>query len=135
MAEIKRIQPEGLVDVRGFGFSQVVVARGGTHVHISGQVAVDAEGRTVGPGDLAAQTHQVMRNLGAALASVSATFDNVVRLGVFIVDYDPARRAQVLAVRNEYVDPAQVPASTLLGVQSLVSPDYLIEIEATAVID
>ena len=135
MAAIENIQPSGLVDVRGFGFSHVTKATGGTQIYISGQVAVDETGKTVGTGDLIAQTRQVMENLKLALASADATFSNVVKLTVFIVDYDPSRRGEVMSVRNEYIDPHNAPASTLVGVQALAAPDYLIEIEATACID
>ena len=134
MVTIENIQPSGLVDVRGFGFSHVTKATGGTQIYISGQVAVDETGRTVGTGDLIAQTRQVMENLKLALAAVEASFSNVVKLTVYIVNYDPSKRGEVLAVRNEYIDPHNAPASTLVGVQALAAPDYLIEIEATAYI-
>lgn len=135
MAEITHIQPEGLVDVRGFGFSHVTTARGGTQIYIAGQVAVDKLGQTVGVGNLLTQTRQVMENLRIALAAAGATFSDAVKLNVYIVDYDPARRAEVMAVRNEYIDPDNAPASTLVGVQALAAPDYLIEMEVTAIID
>ena len=135
MPDIERIQPDGLVDVRPFGFTQVVTATGGKHVFISGQVSVDEQGTPVGIGDLVAQTHQVMKNLSAALASVSASFDNVVKLTVFIVNYQPAVRGEVLAVRNQYVSLDHSPASTLIGVQALASEEFLIEIEAVAVVE
>ncbi len=132
MVKIDNIQPDELVDVRGFGFSHVTRATGGSQVYISGQVAVDDRGRTVGAGDLIAQTRQVMENLKHALASVEAGFSDVVKLTVYVVDYDPSRRGDVMAIRNEYIDANNAPASTLVGVQALAAPDYLIEIEAIA---
>ncbi len=135
MANIENIQPDGLVDVRGFGFSHVTKATGGSQVYISGQVSVDEFGRTVGAGDLGAQTRQVMENLQSALASVDATFADVVKINVYIVDYEPSIRGDVMAIRNEYIDPNNAPASTLVGVSALAAPDYLIEIEAIAHIE
>ena len=131
---IERIQPEGLTDTRPLGFSQVVATEGGKHVFVSGQVAIDARGGVVGRGDLSAQTHQVMRNLATALEAAGATFADVVKLTVLVVDYTPAMRPAIVAARNEYLDPAHAPASTLIGVQALAAEDYLIEIEATAVV-
>lgn len=132
MTEIENIQPRGLVDVRGFGFSHVTKATGGSQIYVSGQVSVDDHGQTVGQGDLSAQTRQVMENLRLALASVKASFADVVKLTVYIVDYEPSIRSEVMAVRNEYIDPNNAPASTLIGVSALAAPDYLIEIEAIA---
>lgn len=135
MKSIEHIQPPGLVDVRGFGFSHVTKVSGGTAVYIAGQVAVDEQGQSVGVGDLVEQTRQVMENLQTALSAAGAGFADVAKLNVYIVDYDPAKRGAVLAVRNEYIDPFNAPASTLVGVSALAAPDYLIEIEATAYLD
>ena len=135
MVRIEHIQPDGLVDVRGFGFSQVTKVTGGSQIYISGQVAVDEHGSSVGKDDLQAQTRQVMENLKSALTYVNATFAHVVKMNVYIVDYDPSIRGIVMAVRNEYIDPNKAPASTLVGVSALAAPDYLIEIEAIAHID
>jgi len=132
---IENIQPKGLVDVRGFGFSHVTKAAGGSQIYISGQVSVDAQGKTVGAGNLLVQTRQVLENLKLALEAVDATFANVVKLTVYVVDYDPATRGDVMAIRNEYIDPHNAPASTLIGVSALAAPDFLIEIEATAHIE
>ena len=129
MAEIDRLYPTGM------GFCQVVTARGAKQVHISGQVAVDAEGRLVGEGDLIAQTEQVMKNVQRGLEVGGATFDDLVKITIYVVGYTPEARAQLLAVRNRYIDAASGPASTLIGVQCLVAPEFLIEIEALAVID
>lgn len=96
---------------------------------------MDANGSPVGRGDIAAQTHQVMKNLLAALHSVSATFEDVIKLTIYVVDYKPSDRAKILAVREQYIASDRAPASTLVGVQSLVSEEFLIEIEAVAVTD
>ena len=116
-------------------YTHVVSAQGSRIVFISGQVALDKDGNVVGPGDLAKQTEQVFENLKTCLASVGATFADVTKMTTFIVSYRPAvRRAILGAVRQKYLPAENLPASTLVGVQSLATPEIMIEIEATAVL-
>ena len=116
-------------------YTHVVEATGSRLVFISGQVALDKDGNVVGAGDLAKQAEQVFQNLQACLASAGATFADVTKMTTFIVGYQAARDRAVLgAVRQKYLTSANPPASTLLGVQALASPDIMIEIEATAVL-
>jgi reactive intermediate/imine deaminase len=114
-----------------FGYSHVVEAPAGTTVYISGQVPLDAEGQLVGRGDLAAQTRQVFENLTRALEAADATWSDVVKLDYFLRDVDQI--GAVRAIRDEYVDTANPPASTLVEVSSLFSPDVLVEIQAIAI--
>ena len=118
------------------GYTHVVSASaGGRIVFISGQVALDKDGNVVGAGDLAKQAEQVFQNLQACLTSAGATFADVTKMTTFIVGYQAARDRAVLgAVRQKYLPAENPPASTLLGVQALASPDIMIEIEATAVL-
>ncbi|MEZ5233428.1 MAG: RidA family protein [Acidimicrobiales bacterium] len=88
MSELQHLRPEGLNN--NPAYSQVVVGRGGRTVFISGQVSVDEQGHPVGVGDLAAQTEQVLRNLGHALAAAGATFDDVAKITTYVVDYLPS---------------------------------------------
>lgn len=132
MNDVRRIQPTDLADSRPAGFTQVVAVQQGTLVFVSGQVAIDADGRLVGRGDIAAQTHQVMKNIGAALRSASATFDDLLKLTIYVVDYKPSDRARILEVRAQYIAPDKLPASTLVGVQALAAEEFMIEIEAVA---
>jgi enamine deaminase RidA (YjgF/YER057c/UK114 family) len=112
-----------------------VVEASGRIVFISGQVALDRDGNVVGAGDLAKQAEQVFQNLQACLASVGATFADVTKMTTFIVGYQASRDRPVLgAVRQKYLPAQNPPASTLVGVQALASPDIMIEIEATAVL-
>lgn len=116
-------------------YTHVVVAQGSRTVFISGQVAIDKDGNVVGAGDLGKQAEQVFENLKACLASVGATFADVTKMTTFIVSYRPsADRAILGAVRQRYLPSENPPASTLVGVQSLATPDIMIEIEATAVL-
>jgi enamine deaminase RidA (YjgF/YER057c/UK114 family) len=130
---IRRIQPDGLF--ASPAYTHVVTAQGGRTVYISGQVAMGPDGAVVGVGDLGAQTTQVMRNLEVALGSVGATFADVVKITTYVVGYQPEHRAVIATARSAFFPPGEPPASTLVGVAALAAPDWLIEIEAVAVID
>jgi enamine deaminase RidA (YjgF/YER057c/UK114 family) len=132
VSEIRHIRPEGLSNSPVY--THVVGARGAETLYISGQVAIDASGKTVGVDDLAAQTQQVMENLQTALHAAGATFADVVKLTTFVVGYTPEQRAIIGGVRGKFLSKDNPPASTLVGVSSLAAADWLIEIEAIAVI-
>ena len=129
---IERINPEGLR--RPPTYTPVVRATGGSTAYLSGQVPVDIDGRTVGEGDFAAQAQQVFANLRVALAAVGADFSHVVKMTTYIVNYRPELREVLGTIRTEAMGDA-LPASTLVGVQALAMPGYMIEVEAVAVID
>jgi enamine deaminase RidA (YjgF/YER057c/UK114 family) len=117
---------------RPTGYTHVVEAVAGRPVYISGQVALDPTGSLVGPGDIRAQARQVFDNLRAALQAVGATFDQVVKLNYYVVD--ATQMPVVREVRDEYLSPGRLPASTAVEVRRLVRDDLLIEVEAVAVI-
>ena len=127
------INPPGLP--RPGTYTPVVVTRGARTIYVSGQVPVNEKGELVGKGDLAAQAEQVFRNIDMALKGAGATFADVVKITTFVVGYKPEHRALMHQVRSRYVSKDAPPASTLLGVQALAIPDYLIEVEAIAVTD
>ena len=112
------------------GYSHVAEVRGGRLIYISGQIALDSQGKLVGKGDLEAQADQVFRNLGAALASVGCTVRNVVKFTVFMRDVKDV--AAYRRARDRFMGDGPRPASTLVEVSGLVSEDFLIEIEAVA---
>ena len=112
------------------GYSHVAEVRGGRLVYISGQVALDAQGKLVGKGDLEAQADQVFRNLGLALASVGCTVRNVVKFTVFMRDAKDL--AAYRRARDRFMGEGPRPASTLVEVSKLASEDFLIEVEAVA---
>ncbi len=116
-----------------FGWTHVVSSRGGKTIHISGQVGIDGAGKIVGKGDLKAQTEQAFRNIRIALAAVGASFNDVVKTSIFVVGLKAEHVPIIREVRGRYVSAEHPPASTLVGVSALVGPDWLIEIEATAV--
>ncbi len=114
------------------GYSHVAEVTAGRPVYISGQVALDARGALVGPGDVGAQARQVFENLKAALQAVGAGFDQVVKLNYYLVD--ASQLPAVREVRDEYVDQRRLPASTAVEVRRLFRENLLIEVEAVAVI-
>ena len=105
--------------------------RAGDLLFVSGYVAVDGEGGLVGGDDLAAQTRQVLENLGAALAAAGATFADVVKVTVYLTDI--ADRARINPVRQEFFGDAR-PASTLVEVSALATPGAKVEIDAVALL-
>lgn len=114
-------------------YAQVIVAGPGRLVFVSGQVSVDERGQLVAAGDLAGQVTQAHRNLVAALEAAGASLADVAKLTTYVVglraDLLPAIREARAAVLGGHS-----PASTLVGVEALVSPDYLVEVEAYAVV-
>ena len=124
------INPEGMH--RPTGYTHVVEVTAGRPVYISGQVALDGAGELVGPGDVAAQARQVFENLQAALGSVGAGFEQVVKLTFYLVD--ATQMPAVREVRDRYVDTARPPASTAVEVRRLVRDDLLVEVEAVAIL-
>ena len=124
------INPPGLATPTGY--THVVVAADRRTVYVAGQVALDSTGKLVGAGDFRAQAEQVFANLRRALASVGASFADVVKSTTFITD---AKQVPALReVRTRYLDPKHLPASTLLVVSALARPELLIEIEVVAVL-
>jgi len=110
-------------------FAQAVKV--GPMIFVSGQLARDAAGNVVGKGDMAAQTRQVIRNLEAILREAGADLRHVVKLTAFMTDMTLA--SQAWSVREEYFA-ASPPASTGVEVSRLTHPDFLIEMEAIAVV-
>ena len=116
------------------GWTHIVTTAGAKTIHISGQTAVNAAGEVIGKGDLKKQAEQTFENLQQALAAAGASWRDVVVTRLYVVNLKPEHVPVIRQVRSRYVSAGHPPASTLVGVSALVSPDWLIEIEATAVI-
>ncbi|MFJ8883844.1 RidA family protein [Streptomyces sp. NPDC102402] len=130
------VNPEGLPEIDAY--HQVSVATGSKLVFLAGQVAWDADGITVGEGDLTAQVEQCYLNIATALAGVGASFGDVVKLTVHIVDWTPDKMPLFLrgvSRASAKLGATPVPPGTLLGVAALDVPEHLVEVEAVAVID
>ncbi|OCC13888.1 RidA family protein [Streptomyces sp. PTY087I2] len=133
---ITLVNPSGLPEIGAY--RQVSVATGSKLVFIAGQVAWDAEGTTVGAGDLAAQVEQCYVNVGTALGAVGGTFEDVAKLTVYVVDWTPEKMPQFMeGVTRAAARLGTTPVApgTLVGVAALDIPDHLVEVEATAVLD
>jgi len=133
MSKLEHPRPQGLL--HNAAFSQVVAATGTRTIYTAGQVAIDEQGELVGGSDLARQTEQVMRNVGLALAAAGAGFDDVVKITTYVVNYKPEHRAVIGKARAPFFAGRTPPASTLVGVSALALPEWLVEIEAIAVVD
>jgi len=113
-------------------FSQAVAVKAtGTLVFISGMVARRPDGTIAGLGDVEEQTRQVCENLKAAVEAAGGTLDDICRVDVYIRNMEHFDR--IHKVRREYFK-APPPASTMVEVTKFTSPDYLIEINAIAVV-
>jgi enamine deaminase RidA (YjgF/YER057c/UK114 family) len=130
----RHISPAGLFSTKRLGFTHVVTSSPGTTVYISGQTAWDADRKLVGGTDLRLQAEQAFRNLRTALEAAGASPADVVFVRVYIVSYKPEHAAVLSPMLEEFFSGVPLPASTWVGVQSLAAPDFLIEIEATAVV-
>jgi enamine deaminase RidA (YjgF/YER057c/UK114 family) len=117
-------------------YSQVAEVSGGKTVYISGQIPLDRSGSLVGKDDFRAQVQQVFENLKAAVESAGGDFHSVIKLNYYCAaNVDTA--AQIPVVReilDKYIDPAHPPTGTFLVVNRLARPDWLIEVEAVAVV-
>ena len=133
MSKLEHHRPPGLL--HNPNYSHTVVASGGRTVYIAGQVPTDADGKLVGGSDLAAQTSQAMKNVGIALAAAGASYRDIVKITTYVVGYKPEHRAIVGKARGAFFTDAPPPASTLVGVSALAMPEWLVEIEAIAVVD
>lgn len=112
------------------GYTQAV--RAGNTIYIAGQVAVDRSGNVVGKGDFRAQVQQVFENLKAALEASGASFKDVVKMNSYFVDM--TQLAAFREVRDKYIDTGNPPASTAVQVSRLFREDFLVEIEAIAIV-
>ena len=129
---LELINPEDLPTPESY--TQVIAATGGRLVFVAGQVADDAQGNLVGPGDLAAQARQAFANVGRCLAAAGAGPAQVARITIYVVRYRPEYIPEISEARIAVFGDHK-PADTLLGVETLAEPGYLIEVEAIAVVD
>jgi 2-iminobutanoate/2-iminopropanoate deaminase len=134
--KIERFQPPGM-DVRmqegKAAYSHVVTATGsGKMIFIAGQLARDASGTIVGPGDMRAQLEQTFKNLEACLKAAGATWADVVKTNTFVTDYDAF--SQCRDVRMRYFGVA-TPTSTTIRISGLAQPEAMVEIEMIAVVN
>lgn len=129
------INPNSLFPSSPYGFSQIVVATGKRMVFISGQTAWDEQKNIVGGDSVLEQARQAFRNLEKAMEAAGGTLKDVVALRIYVVDYQAECGTAVGTALREVFPSGNPPASTWIGVSALADPEFLIEIEATAVLD
>ena len=117
-------------DRRENGYSHV--AKAGKTLYIAGQVALDAQGSLVGKGDFEAQARQAYTNLRNILKEAGGGLENIVKMTTILTDYGNMESRR--KIRKEFFGDV-MPPNTLLIVKGLASPDYMIEVEAIAVLD
>ena len=130
----QNIQPEALAKRVVGGhvlYSHVVVVEAKKTIFVSGQLARNARGEVVGKGDMGAQIRQTGENIKAALAAAGATLSDIVKTNTYVTDIDEFFKH--VEVRMRYFGPA-LPTSTTVEVRRLSHPDFLVEVEAFAVI-
>ena len=131
MTQIQRLRPQGLVSSPAFSHV-AVVPPGATTIYVGGQNAVDAAGKLVGEGDVAAQSVRALENARTALAAAGATVDDVVHWSVLFVDgVDIAAGYGAIAPQLASDEPALVTAARVAG---LGVPGALVEISAVAAV-
>lgn len=126
------INPDTLYNSIPFGFSHAIEQAPGRTLHLSGQVAWNAQGELVGPGDLLAQARQALDNLRKTLKAAGATPRDIVRLRTYVVNHTPETLGPLCTEIAAFYEGVLPAANTFIGVQSLALPEFLIEIEATA---
>jgi enamine deaminase RidA (YjgF/YER057c/UK114 family) len=131
--EKKYLNPDTLLKPRGY--THIVTITGPAKmIFISGQVAIDKEGKLVGPGDLKTQIRQCSANLKAALEAAGATPADIVKTNTYIVNYKQSDYSAMREARGELFPDGEPPASTLVGVTSLAVDGLMVEMEAVAAV-
>ncbi len=133
---ITLLNPDGLSKIDAY--HQVAIATGSKQIFVAGQVGTDAEGTTVGEGDLAAQVERCLVNVATALAAAGASFADVAKLTFYAVDWTPDKMPTLMeGIGRAAASAGAVPAApaSLIGVAALDVPEHLIEVEAIAILD
>lgn len=124
------VNPGSMSTPTGYSYA---VKKQGTPVFIAGQVALDGQGKLVGEGDAGAQAEQVYKNLKTVVEACGGTMEDIVKLNVYTTDL--SHRPAIGAARERYFNQGAFPASTFVVISSLAQPNFLVEIEAVAMIE
>ncbi|MFI6861439.1 RidA family protein [Streptomyces sp. NPDC050421] len=134
---VQHFTPEGMLQPAPY--HHVAVGTGTKHVHVSGQIARQADGTPVAPGDLAGQVAQALRNTSVGLAATGASFADVLRLTFYVTRWSPEKIGDFMtgveSVADEIGLRLPMPPASLIGVDVLFESDVLVEVEATALLD
>lgn len=129
------INPDSLFPSLHHGFSQIVAATGSKTIYISGQTAWDQDKQIVGGADLAQQVRQALSNVQAAVEAAGGVLADLVALRIYIVNYRPEQANAVSEALREFFAEERRPTSSWIGVTTLAVSEFLVEIEATAVLE
>jgi len=129
------LNPSALFPSQQYGFSQGVATVGKTTVYVSGQVGWHAAQQITDPADLGTQTRQALENLEIAVRAAGGTRTDIVSLRLYIVGKHIHNALSVREALLGFFPPDNLPSSTWIGVSALASKDFLIEIEAVAVLE
>ena len=133
---VQVVNPDGIHKTTTY--FQASVSSGSKIICLSGQAAVDSNGELVGAGDLAVQTEQAYRNVHVALSELGASFTDVARLTVYVVDWTSDKMPSLLAGVNKAAKDLGFDhrkSMTLIGCTGLADPEWLVEVEALAVVE
>ena len=131
---ITHVNPDTMYNSLAFGFSHGSISDGGRMLHLAGQVAWDKDQNVVGCDDLAAQTRQALANLREVLVSQGASPADLVRIRTYVVNHSPDKLEAVAGEMMAFYGDAMPAPNTWIGVQALALPDFLIEVEGTAIL-
>jgi enamine deaminase RidA (YjgF/YER057c/UK114 family) len=130
--QVQYMNPDGLN--KNPAFTNVIVVTGPVKtIYVGGQDAVDASGTIVGKGDLKAQTEQVLKNVQAALAAGGAQLEHIIKWNLYVVQGQPLR-AGFEAFQQVWGNRPNPPSITMQFVSGLANPDFLVEMDAIAVV-
>src|SRR3989440_12771532 len=128
------LNPKELGAAPKFYSHAVALAGAAKLVYVSGQVSWGPDGRVVGAGDMRAQCEQVLKNLTNGLRAAGAGWGDIIKMNAYMVNLNAENVAAFREIRSGYLKPGQLPASTLVGVTSLVQPELLLEVEVVAAV-
>ena len=131
---ITHVNPDTMYNSLAFSFSHGSISDGGRMLHLAGQVAWDKDQNVVGGDDLAAQTRQALANLREVLVSQGASPADLVRIRTYVVNHSPDKLEAVAGEMMAFYGDAMPAPNTWIGVQALALPDFLIEVEGTAIL-
>ena len=130
--QVQYVNPDALN--KNPAFTNVIVVTGSVKtVYVGGQDAVDASGTIIGKGDLKAQTEQVLKNVKAALAACGAQLEHIIKWNLYVVQGQPLR-AGFEGFQRVWGNRPNPPAISVLFVSGLANPDFLVEMDAIAVV-
>jgi len=130
----EQINPPELFPSLQYGFSQIVTTTGGKTIYLSGQVAWDENEQIVGPNDLGSQIRQALRNVETAVQIAGGKLTDVVSMRIYVVEPHLEEGGSISEALKEFFPAKTAPATTWLGVTRLANKEFIVEIEAIAVI-